>query len=202
MPAPATSARILDGMEHWSERLRAAYAESGYRSKADLARRVGITADSMRKYFSGDVAQPRGKIMSALAEALGVETLWLLEGVAPRRAGDLAEPDPGESGDTFLHRREVAKRIAGLRAKRGIATPEAAALSTIISGARWRRIESGAARPETLELQAISQRLGSSLDWIVSGSVTPIDEYDPVETERARQQLHEPTTRPPRKSGI
>lgn len=202
MAASATAARTLGFMEHWSDRLRAAYAESAYRSKADLARRVGITADSIRKYFAGDVAQPRGKVMGALAGALGVETLWLMEGVAPKRAGEMAEAEPGESGDAFLHRREVARRIAGLRAKRGIATPEAAALSTILSGARWRRIESGAARPETIELQAISQRLGSSLDWIVSGSVTPIDEYDLAETERASRQLHEPAARQPRKTGI
>lgn len=192
-------------MEHWSDRLGAAFAASDFKSKAQLARKAGVAEASVRKYFASGVAQPRGPVMGQLAAALGVELLWLQEGVAPMRAGEMAADAAGpgeESGDAILHRREVARRIAGVRLKRQIASPESAALGTIISGARWRRIEAGAASPSPMELQAISNRLQSSLDWLVSGHVTPIDEYDPVATERVRRHLQESADRPPRKSGI
>lgn len=164
---------------------------------ADLARRLDVDPAKIRKYRQGGVDQPRGEMLSQIALALGVELLWLRDGIEPKRAGDRAAADPAVSGDEVLHRRAMAQRIAGARARRGIATPELAALGTIIDGRRWRRIEMGEIAPTPLELQVISDRLHESLDWLVSGHATPIDSSNPVEVEKARRAMHEQRRPPP-----
>lgn len=176
--------------EHWTDRLVAECEAQDLKLDA-LDRAAGLPVGRARTYKNKRSDQPRGDALPRYARALGVELLWLRDGVEPRRAGELAVPAPGESGDDILHRRQVAERIAGARVRRQIASPELAALGTIISGRRWRQIEAGGVSPTPLELQAISERLWSSLDWLVSGHVTPIDEYDPVQTEKVRRALHE-----------
>jgi transcriptional regulator with XRE-family HTH domain len=178
-------------MEKWNDRLIRALAETRV-TRAELARRIDEQPTLIRSYTSGRTANPRGDIVRRIADALGVEYLWLRDGVAPMRAGGMADDDPQSLGDTLIHRREMAERIAGCRKRRGIASPEQAALGTIISGRRWRDIETGRVAPSPLELRVISERVHDSLDWIVSGSVTPIDSSNPVATEQARRWLNEP----------
>lgn len=181
-------------MEHWHERYARALTDAGI-SAAELARRVGISDSLARKYGKGKVTAPRGDLMARIAAELGVEKLWLSDGVEPMRPGELAERQPGESGDDILHRREMAQRIAGARTRRQIATVESAASGTVISAVRWRKIESGQIAPTPLELRVISERLWCSLDWIVSGHVTPIDDGDPVATAKVRRFMQEENSR-------
>lgn len=176
---------------HWTERL----VEEAERQELPLDQldaRAGLPVGRARQYKNKRSDNPRGDALRRYAVALGVEVLWLRDGVEPRAAGDHARQMPDETGDDVLHRRELARRITGARIRRQIATPELAALGTVVSGRRWRQIEAGAVSPKPLELQAISERLWTSLDWLVSGHVTPIEDHDPVQTERVRRAMNEP----------
>jgi transcriptional regulator with XRE-family HTH domain len=68
----------------WSERLQSELAAKGW-SKAELSRRSGVPYDSVNKYLRGSIDQPRGDTIDKLAAALGVDPLWLKEGVARDR---------------------------------------------------------------------------------------------------------------------
>lgn len=63
-------------MDHWSNRLRHAISEKGW-THAELARHSGVSKDSVDKYAQGAVDNPRGKTLSALADALHVDRFWL-----------------------------------------------------------------------------------------------------------------------------
>ena len=80
-------------MRPWAKRLNDAFEQSGW-SKAEFARRTGVNYDSLNKYLTGKVEQPRGDSLPRLAKSLGVSGLWLREGVGPKAAGK----SPGGSG--------------------------------------------------------------------------------------------------------
>lgn len=65
--------------ENWSERLRAALQDKGW-SQMELKRRTGLEYNSINKYVTGGVKQPRGKTLEKIAQCLGVDYLWLLTG--------------------------------------------------------------------------------------------------------------------------
>ena len=77
----------------WVERLNAAFNGAGW-TKAELSRRSGISYDNVHNYLRGNVAQPRGGGVDRLAKALGVNTLWLRDGVGPRAGAQSAEVRP------------------------------------------------------------------------------------------------------------
>ena len=64
----------------WKERLKKAFDEKGW-SKAKLARESGVAVDNVRKYVAGKVDQPRGDTLDRLADALGLDPLYLKEGI-------------------------------------------------------------------------------------------------------------------------
>lgn len=178
--------------EHWTDRLIAEAALQGM-ALDQLDLKAGLTKGRARQYKSKRNDAPRGDTLARYAAALGVELLWLRDGIEPRRPGDSALGDINATADEILHRREVAERIAGARKRRGIMTVEAAAIGTVIRSERWRRIEAGDAAPTSLELRVISERLWTSLDWLVSGHLTPIDDREPVAEEKARRYVQEST---------
>ncbi|MFQ2737451.1 LexA family protein [Aeromonas caviae] len=63
-------------------------------SKAELARRVGISHASVSKWESG-LNQPKGRYLNDLAAALGVTVDWLLTGDGEARALPAPEVMPG-----------------------------------------------------------------------------------------------------------
>lgn len=71
---------------NWNERLRSAISEKGW-SNAELARRSGVSYDSVSKYVKGGVSQPRGDTFEVLARALDVDPLWLEKGIEPHGVG-------------------------------------------------------------------------------------------------------------------
>ena len=70
-------------MKSWSDRLQDTLRRSGW-SKTELARRSGVNYDSLNKYLTGKVAQPRGDSLPRLARALGVDAAWLRDGARDR----------------------------------------------------------------------------------------------------------------------
>ncbi|MBL0571911.1 helix-turn-helix domain-containing protein [Aeromonas hydrophila] len=63
-------------------------------SKAELARRVGISHASVSKWESG-LNQPKGRYLNDLAAALGVTVDWLLTGEGEARGQPAPEAMPG-----------------------------------------------------------------------------------------------------------
>lgn len=74
-------------MNTLSDRLLAAIAHAGI-SKAELARRVGISAPSVNGWFSGKAKFLRGENLLAAASALGVDQGWLATGKGAMLRGD------------------------------------------------------------------------------------------------------------------
>jgi len=72
-------------MHGWAERLRQAMTWKEW-STGELAGRTGIDAARLYKYLQGRVAQPRGDVIQRLAEAMGLNELWLRDGVGPQRS--------------------------------------------------------------------------------------------------------------------
>lgn len=73
-------------MQPWAKRLNERMRVTGT-TPAALVRRSGLSRDNIYKYVSGEVKQPRGETMDILAHALGMEPLWLKEGVGPELSG-------------------------------------------------------------------------------------------------------------------
>lgn len=70
----------------WNTRLRAAFEATGW-SKAELGRRANVPYDNVNKYLEGKVKQPRGEQLDRLAEALGMDPVYLERGVDPVTGG-------------------------------------------------------------------------------------------------------------------
>ncbi len=76
-------------MRPWAKRLNDVFRQSGW-SKTEFARRSGVNYDSLNKYLTGKVEQPRGDSLPRLAKSLGVSGLWLREGIGPRADDSLS----------------------------------------------------------------------------------------------------------------
>ncbi|AMM84778.1 LexA family transcriptional regulator [Martelella sp. AD-3] len=66
---------------NWVDRLNSAFEKTGW-SKAELARRAGVSYDNVVKYLGGKVEKPRGDSLSSLASALNVDPIWLEHGLS------------------------------------------------------------------------------------------------------------------------
>ena len=95
---------MTPSMTPWAKRLNDVFKQSGW-SKRELARRSGVNYDSLNKYLTGKVDQPRGDSLPRLATSLGVSALWLREGVGSKDAvktggdyGALTQLGGGEAG--------------------------------------------------------------------------------------------------------
>ncbi len=112
-------------MKPWSDRLQDTLRRTGW-SKTELARRSGVNYDSLNKYLTGRVAQPRGDILHRLARALGVNAAWLRDGAGARERRKRA----GKA-----ERRKAKPPYDGLTQLGGPAeipaSPDAAALETV-----------------------------------------------------------------------
>lgn len=69
-------------MDAWHDRMARVLDRKGW-PQAELARRSGVDEQNVYKYLQGRVAQPRGDTLPRLARALGVNPLWLRDGVGP-----------------------------------------------------------------------------------------------------------------------
>lgn len=92
-------------MNTLADRLTAAIAHAGI-TKAELARRVGISAPSVNGWFSGKAKFLRGENLLSAASALGVNQNWLATGKGPMLntasqgiEGRLAVSAPATAGD-------------------------------------------------------------------------------------------------------
>lgn len=70
-------------VQGWSQRLNQMLTVRGW-TQAELARRTGLSRESIKKYCQGSVAQPRGDALDRLAAALDVQPIWLRDGHGPQ----------------------------------------------------------------------------------------------------------------------
>lgn len=66
-----------------------------------LSKKSGVEYNSIAKYLQGKVSKPRGNTIQALADALGVDKLWLQEGVMSG-AGDRGSNWEAETSETYV----------------------------------------------------------------------------------------------------
>lgn len=89
-------------MSTLADRLTIAIAQAGI-TKAELARRVGISAPSVNGWFSGKAKFLRGENLLAAAKALQVDEGWLATGKGqPDRSNQVREPDGSYNVSTVL----------------------------------------------------------------------------------------------------
>ncbi|MBD3825626.1 S24 family peptidase [Stenotrophomonas sp.] len=89
-------------MSTLADRLTVAIAQAGI-TKAELARRVGISAPSVNGWFSGKAKFLRGENLLAAAKALQVDEGWLATGKGqPDRSNQVREPDGDYNVSTVL----------------------------------------------------------------------------------------------------
>lgn len=172
----------------WTDRLKSA-ADEANMTLADVARAAGLPEDRVRKYVSAGTANPRGSAIQDIARVLGVEYLWLRDGIEPKYAGDGRPEHAQEARSNMDAQAEFGDRMRISREERGLSVARACAGLTI-GESRWRSIETGQAAPTLVELQVISERLRASLDWLVSGWVgEPRPMFEP--RHEATPTLHE-----------
>lgn len=82
-------------MNTLADRLTIAIAEAGI-SKAELARRVGISAPSVNGWFTGKAKFLRGENLLAAAKALNVDQDWLASGKGSMNRSALREVPPDQ----------------------------------------------------------------------------------------------------------
>ena len=107
--------RHAPSMEAWAVRLNEVWEQTGW-SRAELATRAGVPKDSVYKYLKGKVVQPRGPNLNKLADALGLEHLWLREGVGPqftKLEEKIADEDLSDIGAPSIRRRSSLVRCSG-----------------------------------------------------------------------------------------
>lgn len=102
---------MIGGMD-WSARLKEAIRDRDW-SAAELARKSGVSYDSVVKYLAGGVDNPRGDTLRRLAGALNVGELWLKDGVGTAKefgvpvtgyigaGGEVIYLDDYQKGDGF-----------------------------------------------------------------------------------------------------
>lgn len=73
----------------WWQRLQQEMDALGW-NKAELAKRSGVSYDSINKYLRGDTDNPRGNVIDKLADAVGKSRIWLRDGVELEPDADLA----------------------------------------------------------------------------------------------------------------
>lgn len=74
-------------MNTLADRLKSAMNESGVR-QLDLARACGISAPSVNNWLSGKTRALKGVTLHKAAALLGVNELWLAEGIGPKSRTD------------------------------------------------------------------------------------------------------------------
>lgn len=86
-------------MVTWNQRLRETYNKK-FKTVVEFSKQSGISKDSIHKYLKEGVSQPRGQTLEKLALALGVDLLWLKEGI---HICDTEKSSPGPiSKDAFM----------------------------------------------------------------------------------------------------
>lgn len=114
----APSAWITGRFVSLPERIEQARRRAGYKKATDFAKRVGWTAKQVRRWETG-TSEPTSEAITAIADATGVTTDWLLKGgkmpdlpieplYAPELARFLVDTPQGRAASAevrlFMHR--------------------------------------------------------------------------------------------------
>ena len=144
-------------------------------SQAELARRVGVTAQAVQSLESGRTKS--FKKLVPLAEVLGVTPRWLVTGQGPKGLGDTPQAtDLLAAMEDFAHRIREAReylRLSSAAAARGIMAEE-----------EWSRMEQAEYWPDPMQLDLLCGRLSQSLDWLVRGIVIASGERPLTRSEK------------------
>ncbi|PZT12442.1 LexA family transcriptional regulator [Stenotrophomonas maltophilia] len=156
-----------------AERLAAAIAHAQI-TKAELARRVGISAPSVNGWFSGKSKFLRGENLLGAAKALGVDQTWLATGKGQMLSG--AEPRewvaPSETPPGYV-RFDLFEGGAGMGA--GIVNQDYPEVVKTIEVAEWEVRRKLGYLPQPGRIQIITGRGPSMRPKLEDGDIVWID---------------------------
>ncbi|AWH25759.1 S24 family peptidase [Stenotrophomonas sp. YAU14D1_LEIMI4_1] len=156
-----------------AERLAAAIAHAQI-TKAELARRVGISAPSVNGWFSGKSKFLRGENLLAAAKALGVDQTWLATGKGQMLSG--AEPvewvAPSETPPGYV-RFDLFEGGAGMGV--GIVNQDYPEVVKTIEVAEWEVRRKLGYLPQPGRIQIITGRGPSMRPKLEDGDIVWID---------------------------
>lgn len=168
-------------MSTLAERLTVAIADAGI-TKAELARRVGISAPSVNGWFSGKAKFLRGENLLAAARALNVDEDWLAtgKGASPRVYG-VAEVQPDYNVSPILEtetragyvRFDVFEGGAGMGA--GLVNQDYPEVVQTIEVAEWEVRRKLGFLPQPGRIQLITGRGPSMRPKLEDGDIIWID---------------------------
>jgi phage repressor protein C with HTH and peptisase S24 domain len=168
-------------MSTLADRLTIAIAQAGI-TKAELARRVGISAPSVNGWFSGKAKFLRGENLLAAAKALQVDEGWLATGKGqPDRSNQVREPDSDYSVSTVLEtetppgyvRFDLFEGGAGMGA--GIVNQDYPEVVQTIEVAEWEVRRKLGFLPQPGRIQIITGRGPSMRPKLEDGDIIWID---------------------------
>ena len=168
-------------MSTLADRLTIAIAQAGI-SKAELARRVGISAPSVNGWFSGKAKFLRGENLLAAAKALQVDEGWLATGKGqPDRSNQVRETDGGYNVSPVLEtetppgyvRFDLFEGGAGMGA--GIVNQDYPEVVQTIEVAEWEVRRKLGYLPQPGRIQIITGRGPSMRPKLEDGDIIWID---------------------------
>jgi len=163
-----------------AERLTIAIANAGI-TKAELARRVGISAPSVNGWFTGKAKFLRGENLLAAARALSVNEDWLATGKGSQIRSDRVAAQPVEKVSTFLEtetrpgyvRFDVFEGGAGMGA--GLVNQDYPEVVQTIEVAEWEVRRKLGFLPQPGRIQLITGRGPSMRPKLEDGDIIWID---------------------------
>lgn len=168
-------------MSTLADRLTIAIAQAGI-TKAELARRVGISAPSVNGWFSGKAKFLRGENLLAAAKALQVDEGWLATGKGqPDRSNQVRETDDSYNVSTVLEtetppgyvRFDLFEGGAGMGA--GIVNQDYPEVVQTIEVAEWEVRRKLGYLPQPGRIQIITGRGPSMRPKLEDGDIIWID---------------------------
>ncbi|WP_422505928.1 LexA family transcriptional regulator [Stenotrophomonas sp. GZD-301] len=168
-------------MSTLADRLTIAIAQAGI-TKAELARRVGISAPSVNGWFSGKAKFLRGENLLAAAKALQVDEGWLATGKGqPDRSNQVRETDGSYNVSTVLEtetppgyvRFDLFEGGAGMGA--GIVNQDYPEVVQTIEVAEWEVRRKLGYLPQPGRIQIITGRGPSMRPKLEDGDIIWID---------------------------
>lgn len=178
-------------MASLGDRVRQRRDELGI-SQSELARRVGVTPQSIQSLERGRTRTFRQIL--ALAEALEIGVDRLTYGLDARDRPYRQAPND----DLASTLRDFGARVREAREQLGLG--QAAAARGIMRPAEWRDLEQGRHFPDPVALDLMCGRLQQSLDWLVRGIVIasgeiPKAHQQPATLHSGQTQFQRATTR-------
>jgi len=145
------------------ERIREVRENAGL-SEAELAEKIGLDDPAIVKEYENGSLEPDGNELSAIADLLDCDFMWLLEGETyDERFPVLSALERSEVADN------MGARIKAIREKRGLKQAELAEELELGDASIISKYENNRLKPNSAHLVEIAMLGGCSIPWVITG---------------------------------